>query len=732
MFGLPSGLVILLMFCAVIVSFGAVLFKIVVSEQEAAQRELRSVSRVFENHKALLLEEMERYAASNAAYQNIETNRSNDWIQSRFGVDMALDFMRDYTALLDQRGNVVFAADLYGRKTADFYRDQIEAGISGTLQTIRAQYAASLVKSDGGDIRFAGRLKDVSGVDVIEIDGRPYIVAAFAIVPDPGGIWMVEAPPNILVTAFEIDANHLSNLLAKLSLDNLTFAKDVPQDMIGVPLSNAADKTIGYLAWYPVSRASSIILSSIPVLIIALGIILTIALITLRQNANAKRRLAEREQEARYAANHDNLTGFLSRGYFHATASKRLNLCKARSKGAWVIYLDVDNLKQVNDIHSHTAGDSLIVTEADRIRQILDPFDLVGRVGGDEFLILTERWETREQVMAEMPRLFEALRQPVDFDGKRIATSVSAGIARYPDHGDTLHALIRSSDIALQRCKAEDKSTFRFYDRHMDDRLRERREIRIELDGALRDHQLELFYQPIVKADSGETAFYEALLRWRHPERGLVSPAMFLPIAQDAELMPEIGAWVLEQALCEAASWTGVGVSVNVCTSQIRKAGFADLVGSLLARYRFPPERLILEITEDLMLEESPDTRETFLRLRDLNVGLAIDDFGTGYSSLSYLHKFRFDKMKIDRSFVSRIGQDGEADQLVRSMLSLAKVMGMQSVGEGVETEAQRTFLTEAGCEFLQGYLFGKPQPFSGQRDYLQDSAGNRARASAR
>lgn len=729
--GLPYGFVILLMFCAVIVSFAAVLFKVVVAERAAAQREIRSVSRVFENHKSVLLKEMERYAASNAAYQNIETDRSGDWIQTRFGVDMALDFMHDYTALIDPQGHVIFAADLYGRKSADFYRDNIRARISGTLQTIRANYSSALVRTEGETIRFTGRLPDVSGVDIVEIDDRPHIVAAFAIVPDPGGIEMVEAPPNILVTAFEIDAIHLSNLLANLSLDNLTFAKEIPDGMIGVPLKNSEGGAIGFLAWHPVSQASTIILSSLPVLLISLGIILTVALAALRQNANAKRRLAERESEARFAANHDILTGFVSRGYFHATASQRLNQRMDQSKGAWVIYLDVDNLKQVNDIHGHTAGDSLLVAQAGRIRRTLGPNDLVGRIGGDEFLILTERWNTQEQALEEMARLFEALRQPVEFDGKRIATSVSAGIARFPDHSETLHALIRAADIALQRCKAEDRSTFRFYDRRMDDALRNRREIRIELDTALREGQLELFYQPIVEARSGETAFYEALIRWRHPGRGLVPPGAFLPIAQDAGRMPEIGAWVLERALTDAAAWTSTGVSVNVCTSQIQKPGFAALVASLLARYQFPPERLILEITEDLMLEETADTRETFLKLRDLNVGLAIDDFGTGFSSLSYLHKFRFDKMKIDRSFVSRIGQDGEADQLVRSMLSLAKVMGMQSVGEGVETQAQRAFLTEAGCEFLQGYLFDKPLPFAKLAGCAGAEAGNSSRAAA-
>ena len=235
--GIPSGIVIFLMIGAVIFSFGAVLFKVLVSEQEAAKWEIRSVSRVFENHKQNLLEEMERYAASNAAYQNIETNLSMDWIENRFGVDMALDFKHDYTALIGKDQKVLFASGLYGKKHESYYDGKIRERIAETAGKIRRNYVESLIASDG-QVRFAGRLKDVSGVDVIEIDGRPTIVCAFAIVPDPGGIPMTSAPPNILVTAFEVDAIHLNNLLARLSLDNLTFVREVPEDMIAVPLQS--------------------------------------------------------------------------------------------------------------------------------------------------------------------------------------------------------------------------------------------------------------------------------------------------------------------------------------------------------------------------------------------------------------------------------------------------------------------------------------------------------------
>jgi len=709
--GVPSGILIILMFCAVIFAFGAVLSKIVIAERQAAQREIRSVTRVFDNHKRLLLSEIERYAASNAAYQNIETGRSDAWIRRRFGVDMALDFEHDFTALIGRDGDLLLALDIGSKRTGRFFENEVEPQIAGTLERIRRNYMRALMTTDAGEIRFVGKIDNVSGVKVVDLDGEPHIAAAMAIVPDPGGIDMVNAPPSILVTTYAVDANHLRGLLASLSLDNLTFVGAVPDGMIGVPLETEAGDVLGYLAWHPMSRASTIIVSSLPILAIALMIMLVVALIALRQNARVKRDLARQEQEARFAANHDSLTGCLTRGYFHTAAAERLKILAARNKRAQLVYLDLDNLKQVNDMHGHTVGDDLIRCQAARIRDAFGHFGLIGRIGGDEFLILTDDWQTEDELLHQLDRLRDSVLLPVECNGKRIDTSVSAGIARYPDHGQSLPELVRAADIALQESKRERKSVFRLYDERMDESLREKRELRSELDRALREQELEVFYQPVVGARSKRISFYEALVRWRHPQRGLISPGLFLPVAQEAGLMPQIGIWVLERSLRDACVWETAGLSVNVCTSQIEKPGFAEQVHTLLRKYNYPPHRLTLEITEELMLDANPVTQTVFQQLLLLGVELAIDDFGTGYSSLSYLHKFRFDKMKIDRSFVWGIGQDAEADVLVRSLIGLAKVMGMETVAEGVETQAQRDFLVKAGCDHLQGYLFGKPEP---------------------
>lgn len=705
--------IIPVLFGTVMLVFSAVFIQLWLADRDAARREISSVTRVFENHKQSLLEDMERFTASNAAYANVVTRPSFSWIKNRFAVSMALDSSPDHIVLIDDRQKPVFRKSFSLPVTQDMFAQKLVAAIPETLNRISEAYVAALASASNGQIRFNGRFADVSGTDTVMIAGQPHLLAAYAIVPDPGGIPMVKKPPAILISVFAINDRHLKTLLASLSLDNLQLMDHVADGMIGIPLKNNAGQELGYLTWHPMSRASGIITRSLPVLSICLGGIFLIALFILRQNTKTAKRLAQREKEARMAASHDSMTGFPSRAHIYELADRFIADAEAQSQGASLIYLDLDNLKEVNDIHGHMAGDELIMIQAARIRETLGNDVLIGRVGGDEFLILVHGRISQDNLPDGLHALFKAWSQPVEFEGRMIDASCSAGIARYPDHGHAVLEVIRSADIALQRCKAEGKRSFRLFDTKMDMALQQRRQIRGELVTALRENQFELFYQSIVDSSSGQPIHVEALIRWQHPDRGTVAPGVFLPVAQEAGMMPDIGAWVLERAIRDASAWHDVGVSVNVSSSQLKQEGFAETVADLLDRHGLSPHRLILEITEDLMLDEDARTEEVFAQLQGLNVGLAIDDFGTGYSSLSYLHKYRFNTMKIDRSFVSRIGVSCEDDMLVRTLLSIAQGMRMKTVGEGVETKAQRDFLVEAGCEYLQGYLFGKPTPLA-------------------
>ncbi|WP_420412620.1 putative bifunctional diguanylate cyclase/phosphodiesterase [Roseibium sp.] len=712
MFAAPAVIVPVL-FSIVLIVFGAVFAKVWIAERETAQREVTAVERIFDSHRQSLIDEMERYAASNAAYINTVSTPDNLWIENRFGVDMVGDFSPDYSAVIDQNEKLIFASDHAGTSGKPVAETVLKGSFEGSIQTIRKAYLNGLVTDEAGQVSFTGQFADLTAMDILSVNEALSLVAAFAIVPDPGGIPMVSQAPHILISVFELNKQHLEGLLSILPVERLELVRDVPDNMIGIPLKNSAGTTLGHLAWHPISQATAIIVSSIPVLFLSLGAILVLVLAALRRITKAKQDLAVQEQEARKAACHDSMTGFSSRAHFYKQAGQHITSDSARKNGASLIYLDLDNLKEVNDIHGHMAGDWLIMSQALRIRKALGPDALVGRVGGDEFVILVEGRVSNQHFPEHLRQLFETLIEPVEFEGRLIDASCSAGVARFPDHGREILDVIRSADVALQRCKSEGKRSYRFFDDKMDQARRERRQMRCELVAALEENQFELFYQSIVASQTGRATHAEALLRWRHPERGLVSPAEFLPVAQEAGLMPEIGSWVLERAILDASSWENAGVSVNVSSSQLQKEGFAEQVADLLMQYGLPADRLLLEITEDLMLEEDRRTQKIFSDLQELNVGLAIDDFGTGYSSLSYLHKYRFNTMKIDRSFVARIGISSEDDMLVHTLLSIAKVMGMQTIGEGVETGEQRDFLVSAGCEYLQGYLFDRPAPLS-------------------
>ncbi|XYK78560.1 MAG: putative bifunctional diguanylate cyclase/phosphodiesterase [Labrenzia sp.] len=705
--------VVPVLFTIVLVVFGAVFIKVWLAEKETAQREVMAVARVFDSYRQSLIDEMERYAASNAAYINIVSKPNPDWIADRFGVDMAGDFSPDYSGLIAPSDGLTFSASKTGEPAQKVIREILKSDFAGALQSIRNNYLAGLTANLDGDILFAGDLADLNGSDVFRINGIPSLVTAFAVVPDPGGIPMVYQEPYILISIFKLNDRGLAELLSILPVEQLELLDEVPEGMIGIPLKNAAGSSVAQLVWNPISRATGVIMSSIPVLFLSLGTILIMVLAALRQITQAKSELAVQEREARRAASHDSMTGFTTRAQFYKEAERLLASEDVRIYGASIIYLDLDSLKEINDIHGHMAGDWLIMSQAVRIRKFLGPDTLVGRIGGDEFVVLIENRISEGQIPDDLHRLFEALGLPVELEGRIIETSCSAGIATYPDHGRTVLEVIRSADIALQQCKTEEKRSYRLFDNKMDEDRRERRQLCGELVTALERDQFELFYQSIVVSETGERAHAEALIRWRHPERGLVSPGVFLPIAKEAGFTSEIDNWVLERAIRDASTWGGTGVSVNVSSSQFQKEGFAEHVADLLMTYGLSADQLLLEITEDLVLEEDQCTQKVFAELRDMNIGLAIDDFGTGYSSLSYLHKYPFNTMKIDRSFVARIGISEENDMLVRTLLGIAKVMGMKTIGEGVETQEQREFLVNAGCEYLQGYLVDRPAPLA-------------------
>jgi diguanylate cyclase (GGDEF)-like protein len=412
-------------------------------------------------------------------------------------------------------------------------------------------------------------------------------------------------------------------------------------------------------------------------------------------------------------AHHDALTGLPNRLLFRERMEAVLERIRP-GEAAAVLCLDLDYFKDVNDTLGHPAGDALLEAVARRLRGCIDSGDLVARLGGDEFAVLqlSEEQSADAELLAQ--RILEALRQPYDIEGQPAIVSVSIGIAVATESGVSADMLLKCADLALYRAKADGRGTYRFFEAKMDAEIQARRAIELDLREALERSELEVFYQPLFDLHRRQVSGFEALLRWRHPVRGMIPPTQFIPIAEDLRLINPIGEWVLRRACGDAGSWPEhVKISVNLSPMQFRTEDLVPAVERALARSGLPAHRLEVEITESALLQNNDKVLSTLHQLHALGVRIALDDFGTGYSSLSYLRSFPFDKIKIDQSFVREIGNRSDCLAIVTSIASLARQLGMSTTAEGVETAEQLTELQAAGCDEVQGFYFDRPKPLT-------------------
>jgi diguanylate cyclase (GGDEF)-like protein/PAS domain S-box-containing protein len=419
------------------------------------------------------------------------------------------------------------------------------------------------------------------------------------------------------------------------------------------------------------------------------------------------------EAEARIAhlAHYDELTGLPNRAHFKIRASEEAALAVSQTPCA-ILCLDLDRFKSVNDTLGHGVGDQLLCAAAERLRRALGKNNFVARLGGDEFAVILRDFESIADVEARAQALVDQLARPFRIGVNSPVVGASIGIALAPRDGTTPDELLQNADLALYKAKGDGRGAYRLYDKTMKDEALFRRSIETDLRSALEREELALHYQPVIRVGDGATVGFEALIRWTHKSRGLVSPSIFIPVAEDAGLSVEIGDWVLRQACADLARLPeDMRINVNLSPAQLRVEGFVEETVAILAGCGIAPNRLVLEITETILMMDEPCTLHALEQLRAHGICIALDDFGTGYSSLSYLQKFRFDEIKIDRAFVSRLGADPVAGAIVGAVMALAHELGMRVVGEGVETPAQMAALTAFGCDLAQGFLLGHPLP---------------------
>ncbi|MCJ2072857.1 EAL domain-containing protein [Methylobacterium sp. J-030] len=434
------------------------------------------------------------------------------------------------------------------------------------------------------------------------------------------------------------------------------------------------------------------------------------------------------ESQIHYLAHHDALTGLANRTSFHARLEREMRAADGQGTRLAVLCLDLDRFKEVNDLFGHAAGDAMLRDLALRVGGLLDGTQLMARLGGDEFAILTPQTDRSAERLAE--RILTMLAAVPAASGPVIATSI--GIAVYPDDALDQRALLSHADAALYRAKAEGRGTCRRYDASMGAQIRDRRMLEHDLRHAVSRGELELVYQPQTRIETGAVMGFEALLRWHHPERGSVSPALFVPIAEETGAILEIGAFVLHEACRTAALWPQpLAIAVNVSAVQLHNPHFVQFVHGALFESGLAPERLEIEITETALIRDPARALLTLRQLKALGVRIAMDDFGTGYSSLSNLRSFPFDRIKIDSSFIKAVHSNPQGAAIVRSVLGLGRGLGLAVVAEGVETDEELSFLAAEHCTIAQGYLLGRPSPIAHFAEYTHGGAPEPVTAAA-
>ncbi|MBI1203556.1 MAG: EAL domain-containing protein [Rhodopseudomonas sp.] len=419
------------------------------------------------------------------------------------------------------------------------------------------------------------------------------------------------------------------------------------------------------------------------------------------------------EAKIQFLAHHDALTHLPNRVAFYERMDEVVDNLR-RDEAVAVLSLDLDHFKGVNDTLGHPIGDRLLQCVAERIRHCIRDEDIVARLGGDEFAVVQVPTGNPSEIGALASRLIEIVGAPYEIDGHQVVVGASIGIAMAPSDSDVPDVLMKDADLALYRAKAEGGGVYRFFEIEMDTRMQARRVLELDLRKAIVNAEFEMYYQPITDIKSGRISSFEALIRWHHPERGIVAPVEFIPVAEETGLIVPVGEWILRQACKEAAGWPdNVTVAVNLSPAQFKSKNLVPTVISALATSGLPASRLELEITETVLVQESDGAFELLHQLRNLGIRIAMDDFGTGYSSLAYLRSFPFDKIKIDQSFIRDLPAKKDSVAIVRAVVGLSSSLGITTTAEGVETREQLESVAAEGCTEVQGYLFSQPKPAS-------------------
>jgi diguanylate cyclase (GGDEF)-like protein len=560
---------------------------------------------------------------------------------------------------------------------------------------------------------------------LIALDGHIYIMGASLILPDGSNPALEKYTPFAAIGAHELSQPELIALSQRYMVSDISILKPgevLPKGSASVVFRDDHGHILAQLTWMPDTPGRTLFIRTLgPILMISLGLGL-IALVLLHQSQKAAEGLIASEAKAKHMALHDSLTGLPNRTLF---ADRLTQACERMKRGGdqvAVMCIGLDRFKDVNDTLGHLAGDELIRHNAARLTGIIRACDTLARLGGDEFVIIQSGSDGNSAAILAK-RVLETLTGPVNLESGQVFSSCSIGVTLLHDGDIDPAEALRQADLALYRAKEQGRGQYAFFEVEMDATIKLRKSLESGLRDAINHETIDVVYQPQVD-HFGQIVGVEALCRWTHPERGPVSPAYFIPLAEECGLMNDLGYLIMRRAMHDAKTWPGLKVAVNVSATQLRAPDFLATVKTLLAEAMIGAGQIEIEITEGVLLNDDHATQIVLRDLRHIGFTIALDDFGTGYSSLGYLSRYPVDKIKIDRSFVANLGVDPEAEAVIRAIVKLSKALNLNIVAEGVETRAQKNILRQTGCTIIQGFLYSRPVTSDAISDILTRRGG--------
>ena len=620
------------------------------------------------------------------------------WAQKNIGRSLTSNLGFSRVVVLDASNRAVFA---------DAAAGPIPLGDVAELVQL-SQPLVGQIRQAAADPVVSAKLHSIQASRVALADGRPVVLIASLVRPEFAAGRPAAAAPIVLTQA-PVEGDLSRALADRFQLDNARVVVDAASDphRAQITLAHAPDGRDIRLVWTPQKPGAELLQRSFPYLILAALALLGAAIALILHARRVARSLLDSRERAAHLAFHDPLTGLANRALLGERLESARRTTGRDGAGYAVLCLDLDRFKEVNDIYGHATGDELICEVATRLKKECRAGDTIARLGGDEFAIVMTG-TTPAGAASLAARIVAQLAGPVELMSGRAILSCSVGACLIDDAGlEPLEAL-RQADMALYRAKAQGRGRYCFFEPEMDAIVKSKKALEDDLRLALTERKLEVVYQPIVH-DDGEIVALEALTRWRDRARGNVAPSVFIPLAEDSGLISPLGEFVFRRVCEDSLAWPGVRLSVNLSPVQIRRPDLVDRIQKVLEETGADASRFDLEITEGCLLQDDSRTHEVLARLRAMGFGFSLDDFGTGYSSLSYLHRYPVQKIKLDRSFVSRLSEGPQGGLIVASLVLLARALDLKVIAEGVETQDQLVQLVDFGCNQYQGFLFSRP-----------------------